>query len=412
MKPQIICLNPVCVEVPIIKLTNLNNRILINTDCSFHHYKYKLEEYFILLQNQKKVYCETCFEHDEKYVGYSLDTYLNVCSKCLNENKNEKIILFKDLKVGEYNSKQFSDNSLAKLYSIICQNFKEAKVNDKLVYELYLNYQYMNSYKEDENFSIDEISYIQKSLNLEKQIEQYKDSPFKTNIKYLINYNWNKKAIEILIIEKQEYIFSESINDCFPQIELSPFYYDIFLTVSNCDIKIWKIYEKEKIVKIQITINLENNKENFWFAKFSPLNEKVIFTVSNDLSVKIWNLEKIFYISEIKGIPQKIKNIIFSLNDESIIGLYSNQELYIYDINHKKILNQMHKNYILYSNFIDSKNLIIINPANIEIFNYIKNKCERTINYQYNYNNKYYYENGFLYILDNNLDIKSSLLDN
>jgi len=405
MKSQIICLNPDCSEVPNIRLENSNNTTWISTDCSIHHSKYKLDEYLISLQNQKKEYCETCLEHNEKYIGYSQDTCLNICRKCLNENKNEKIIYFEKLKVGEYNIKQFDDLSLSKLYSIIYQNLKEAEVNDKIVYELFLNYQYMNAYNEKETFSIDEVSYIQKSLNLEKQIEQYKDSPFKTNLKYIIRYNFNKKAIEIFNIEKQDYIFSENIEDSFPQIELSEFYYDIFLTASNYDIKIWKIFEKEKEVKIQTTINLEKNKENFCFAKFSSINEKVILTVSNDLSIKIWNLEKIFYISEIKDIPQKIKNVIFSLNNESIIGLYSNQEFYIYDINHKKAINQIHKNHILYSNFIDSENVLIINSENIEVYNYKENKSKRTINHQYNYNNKYYYKNGLLYILDNYLKI-------
>ena len=50
-----------------------------------------------------------------------------------------------------------------------------------------------------------------------------------------------EEAIEIFNIEKQDYIFSENIEDSFPQIELSEFYYDIFLTASNYDIKIWKI---------------------------------------------------------------------------------------------------------------------------------------------------------------------------
>ena len=405
MKSKIICLNPDCLEVPIIRLTNLNNTTWINTDCSIHHYKYKLDEYLISLENKKKVYCETCFEHNEKFIGYSLDTCLNKCNKCLNENKNEKTIFFKELKISENNIKKFSDFSLSKLYSIIYQNLKEADINDKLVYELFLNYQYINSYNENETMSIDEISYKQKTINLEKQIEQYKDSPFKTNLKYIIRYNFNKKSLEIFNIENQYYIFSQNINDYFPEIELSPFYFDIFLTVSKCDIKIWKIFEKEKEVKIQTTINLENNKENFSFAKFSSINEKVIFTVSNDLSIKIWNLEKIFYISEINEFLQRIKNIIFSLNDESIIGLYSNQEFYIYDINHKKIINQIHRNYILYSNFIDSEKVIIINSENIEIYNYKINQCERTINHQYNYNIKYYYKNGLLYIFDNYLKI-------
>ena len=95
-KLQIICLNLKCLEVPLIELTCSNNRIKIKTDCPFHHYKYDLDEYLLLIKASKKKYTCMCFEHYEKYIGYELETYLNVCSQCLNKKyKNEKIILLK-----------------------------------------------------------------------------------------------------------------------------------------------------------------------------------------------------------------------------------------------------------------------------------------------------------------------------
>ena len=236
---------------------------------------------------------------------------------------------------------------------------------------------------------------------------QFKDSPFKTNLKYIIRYNPKKKAIEALNLEKQKYLFSQTIDDLSPKIELSPFYYDIFLTVSKNGIKIWKIFEKKKEVKNQTIISLENSDEHFLFAKFSPLNEKVIISVSDDLSIKIWNLEKIFCISEIKDISNTtINNITFSLNDETVIGVYSNENFYLCDISHKKILSTIEKNYIIYSSFIDSEHLIIVNyPETIEIYNFKENKCERTINYQCNGNSEYFYLDGLLYILLGHLTI-------
>ena len=160
-------------------------------------------------------------------------------------------------------------------------------------------------------------------------------------------------------------------------------------------------------MKNQTIISLENSDEHFLFAKFSPLNEKVIISVSDDLSIKIWNLEKIFCISEIKGISNTtINNITFSLNDEAVIGVYSNENFYLCDISQKKILSTIEKNYIIYSSFIDSERLLIVNyPETIEIYNYKENKCERTINYQCNGNSEYFYLDGLLYILLGHLTI-------
>ena len=102
MKLQIICLNPDCLEVPIIRLTNAYNGTRINTNCSIHHYEYKLEEYLSLLEKQEKGFSEKCIEHNENYIGYSLDTNLNVCMKCLiDENKDEKIAYFNEIEISD-----------------------------------------------------------------------------------------------------------------------------------------------------------------------------------------------------------------------------------------------------------------------------------------------------------------------
>ena len=157
MKQQIICLNPNCNEVPLISLTYSENNLKIKTDCRFHHYKYRLEEYILLIKNQNKEYSTTCFEHNEKYKGFSLDTCLNVCSQCLTKEK-EKIILFEDIKPSNYNKNKLFDNFFSQLHSIINQNFNEEKKNGKLVAELYLNYEYINSYNKEEPIKSDEIN--------------------------------------------------------------------------------------------------------------------------------------------------------------------------------------------------------------------------------------------------------------
>ena len=154
-------------------------------------------------------------------------------------------------------------------------------------------------------------------------------------------------------------------------IELSPFYYDIFLSISMKEIKIWKILEEEKKINDKTTIVLDKKSENFILAKFSTLNEKIIITVSDNYSIKIWNLEKLFYIHEIPAFDVIVKNIIFPPNDESIIGIYSNQKFFIYDINSQMKVYEIKKYTLLYSSFLDSERVIIIDSKNINITYYM-----------------------------------------
>lgn len=151
-KSEIICLNPKCLEVPLIELMCSNNRIKIKTDCPFHHYKHDLDDYLPLIDGKEKEYAFTCFEHNEKYVGYELETCLNVCSKCLNQKDSKvKIKLFKDIKYDEFNKNKFTDNSLFKLYSIIYNNFLIAIKKEKLVSGIYINYNYINTYTKSQS---------------------------------------------------------------------------------------------------------------------------------------------------------------------------------------------------------------------------------------------------------------------
>ena len=402
MKQQIICLNPTCKEVPLINLTNSDNCYKIKVDCRFHHYKYELEEYLVLIKNQDKEYSTKCIEHNERYKGFLSDSFLNVCSQCLAEEKEkEKLIPFEEIKPSKYNKNKFYDNSLSLLYSIIYQNFNEAKNKEKLVAEIYLNYEYMNSYKEEESIKMDEINLNKIDFPLSKDEDKYWKYPFKTNLKYNIRCISNINTIEIFNIEENKYIYNHNKKYKNIKIELSPFYYDIFLTVETKEIKIWKILENE--IKIQSTICLIDKDENFIFAKFSPLNEKVIITVSDDYSIKIWNLEKIFYIHEIKCINDAIENIIFPPSNESIIGFSNKTDIFIYDIKSQKIIYNLQKDIIVYSNFIDSEKLIIIDKKNIEINNYkTKLQLKKIIN-NYRYNDKYFQNDGLLYILNEHL---------
>ena len=404
-KSQIICLNPKCFEVPLIELMCSNNRIKIKTDCPLHHYKYDLEEYLPLIAEPKKEYTDTCFEHYEKYIGYELETCLNVCSQCISQKDgNDKIMLFKDIKYDEFNKIKFTDNSLSKLYSIIYNIFLKAKNEEKLVAGIYINYDYINKYTISKSNLIEEISINKNIFPFIDQIKQYKYCPFKFNLKYLIRHVRVKKIIEIIVFDSNESMNFPISNLNIKEIELSPFYSDIFATVSSKEIKIWKISEEEQKIDDKSTIFVDNVFEVFTQAKFSTLNEKIVITVSDNFSLKIWNLEKIFYIYEVHISQESIKNINFCPNDESIIGIDSTENYYIYDINNDKIICEIWKDILLYSSFIDSENVIIINPENFEIYNYKKNQSIYKKENKYG-SKKYFYKNNLLYVFSNHLII-------
>ena len=407
-KPQIICLNPKCLEVPLIEILYSNNGIKIKTDCHFHHYKYDLDEYLTLIEDPKKEYNCTCFEHYEKYIGYELETYLNVCSQCFNQkDDNNKTVLFIDIKYDEFNKNKFTDNSLSKLYSIIYNNFLNAKNEKKLVAGIHINYDYINKYtisKLKPNLK-EEISINKKIFPFRDHIMQYKYCPFKFNLKYLIRHVRVKKIIEIIVFDSNEFMNIPIGNLNIMEIELSPFYSDIFATVSSKEIKIWKISEAEKKIYDKSTIFLNKEFEVFTQAKFSNLNEKIIITVSDNFSLKMWNLEKIFYICEILINQESIKNIHFSPNDESIIGIDSIKNCFIYDINNNKHICEIWKDSIIYSSFIDSEKVIIIDSENIEIHNYKKNQCIKKMENKFDYCNKYFFKDSLLYVFYNNLKI-------
>ena len=399
MDTQIICFNPKCEEVPVIKLIHSTTSYKIETDCPLHHYRYELEEYLKLLKKQSKRYSSVCSEHNKEYEGFFEETHLNACQDCLLNKKEKeiKVILFKKLKVEESRHCDISNNdSFEQLYNIIIQNFIEAKEGNKLVAGLYLNYMYINSYKEYKPILYDEIKIESKIINLDNKINFFQYE-FKLNFKYLIRYIFDNKKIEVWILEKKECISINDITDYILEIKLNPFYYQIFLTVSRKNVTIWEIDEEKKEIILKSNIYLENySQENFILVFFSSTNEKILFTVSEENIIKIWDLEKIFYIKEIKFFKSnKIINIISSPGDESIIGIQTTSDNFIYNIEEEKIIYR-EKGRVKYYNFIDSETIIVVTNFIIEIKNFKQN-------YTYKIDNifglgQYYYEDDLLYI--------------
>jgi len=396
MDIQIICFNPKCEEVPVIKLIHSNTSYKIVTDCPLHHYRYELEEYLQLLKKQAKKYSSVCSEHNKEYEVFFEDTHLNACQDCLLNKKEKEIIFFKDIKVDENNyCNIFSNDSLEQLYTIIIRNFIYAKENNKIVAGIYLNYMYIISYKEYKPISNDqEIKIESKVINLNNKINFF-HYQFKLNFKYLIRI-FHNNIIEVWILEKNECISINDNTDMF-EIELSPFYYQIFLTVSSKNVKIWEINEDKREINLKTTIYLEkNSQENFRYASFSSINEKIIFSISKEDIIKIWDLENMFYIKEINFFKyNNVINIISSPGDESIIGIQTSSDNYIYNIEEEKIINQENGR-VKYCNFIDSETIIVVKNSFIEIKNFKKNNTYKIKNIFGI--GQYFYEDDLLYI--------------
>ena len=408
MNSQIICLNPNCIEVPIISLIYSNECFKINTDCPIHHYQYRLEEYLNLLKNLKKEYLSICYKHNKKYIGFVEESHINICDECISKEKEkEKLLFFKEIKFEEEAKKFKVNSSLMQLYNIILQNFNNALKNNKLVAGIYLNFIYINSLNDYSFIPKEDEIKIDSNINNIKDADNFYDNPFKANSKYLIYFIENNK-ITVYIQEKNEYIIG--YDDSFPctQLELSPFYYQIFLTVSDSNIKIWEISEEKKTITLITIIYLENGeKEKFKLAKFSNINEKYISSVSflrGKYSIKIWSLDKIFNIFEINNLEKRIYNIIFSPDNESIIGFEGKSSIYIYDLNEKKYIKRISNRPHQYFDFIDSENIIIIYDDIVEIRKINKNDT-KTKKIKFTNVFKYYYENDLLYIFHNYLSI-------
>ena len=407
MEPQIICLNKECKEVPIIELINSDNGFRLKTDCPLHHYIYRLEDYLNQISTQDKKYNSICLKHKKKYEAFFKNTNVNLCYDCLSDEriKEKKIIYFKDIENDENECKKFSqDNNLSKLSNIVFNNYKDAQKAKKLLAGLYFNYNYINSFESEKSKYDDKVKIFSKIVDYDKYIKYFDNYEFEINLKYLF-CSFEDKYIKVLNLETN--ICLNAIEDNSSKIlmiELSPFYYHIFLTVSFDNVKIWEISEEKKELLQKSKIYLDNSRnEKFKFAMFSTLNEKIIFTVSDNYSVKIWNLEKIFCINEINSI-EKFNNIRLSPDKESIIGFNSTKKIIIYNLNDKSKVIEMPLKNILYFNFMLADNIIVCYGQLIEIRNYKNNSIIKKIKneYQMLY---FFYHDEFLYIFSKYLII-------
>ena len=434
METQLICPNDECNEIPIIKLITQNKNYIISIDCSTHHYKFKLEEYLNIINYQKKEYNNICTEHNSQFDGFLKDININVCKFCEFSPNFEKINFESFSCENITYDRVFNNQLLNKLYIIIIENYVNGIKQNKLVAALYLNKRYINLYKTDNliiNNNQENYFYLKNQLNIFKHNDKIcynklnknkqilkiyqndlkemddnilenlsnRENEFVLNCKFFIRIFRFENLIVVLKIEKGTFLTAKYESYNFIRIELSPFYEQIFMTISLYDIRIWEISEDTQKILNKITLYLPETYNKIKLSKFSTINEKMIFSVSTNNSIRIWNLEKIFNISECNNIPKDniINDIVFS-SKESIIGILTKKSIFIYDIKLNKIINTINKKY-LYFNFINSNEFIIID------YNYIKkmtmnNEVIMQIKFNFIYEQTFYFYNNdyLLYI--------------
>ena len=415
MKVKLICTNEECNEIPIIQLIQQNQNISIRTDCSSHHYKFELDEYLSIIINQDKEYNNICPEHKLEYDGFLMDYNINLCKLCECSFANK--IKFTDLEDLSYAYTE-KCTSLKNLNKMIFENYAKAKKENKLIAAIYLNLKYMNTFLSGKDIIYPtklkhSLVFIKETtINRNSNILNHK---FDINSKYLVVLNGF--SITAFLINQNKYYEIEQDSEHFELIELHPVYEQIFLSLSNLNIRIWEISEeKEKIIN-KITIFFPDSADKLTFAKFSPINENLIFSVNKYKSIQIFNLEKLFNVFEINDIKKKVQiyDIAFSPK-ESIIGfLDRNKIIIIYDITLKAIIKIIERDYSYFS-FINSDEFIIIENNIIKVFSINNEREDKTIKIETNQiNNKmnYYFDtihnllyifSDMIYIIDINLN--------
>lgn len=418
---KLICTNDECYEVPMIQLINHNKIYFILTDCSSHHYKFELNEYLNLLQNQSKEYNCICPLHNFKFIGFLKNYNINFCEKCDIYSLEEKVN-FNNLENLDY-SKLFENDLLKKLYKIVASDYINAKKQDKLVSTIYINLKYLNYFSvgisQKDSVKIKSCLLLKKSISIKEnyqnefnsinQYTTYETKKFDINSKYLIRL-LDLKKIQAFIIDKNEYINLNNESDKFKSIEFNPNYEDIFLSVSSFFLKIWEINEKQKNIENKMTIYFTDNSVEINFAKFSPFNEKKIFSISENNLIQVWNMENIFNTFELE-IDKKmiIKDIICSL-EESIIAILNDNFILIYNILFKKYEKKIKIGH-RYFNFINSKEFIIvldniiqlmsIDSQEIQVLNYESTDINNSLSfYLDNKYNSLYIFSKYIYIVN------------
>lgn len=219
--------------------------------------------------------------------------------------------------------------------------------------------------------------------------------------------NANSSYIISIILDKIKIYFIESnkiidvlINKDIIDTDMHHFYKTIFLTVSDNDINIWEISEKENECKKRISIN--GNKQNFFKAVFCKNDDKLLASYSKDATIKIWNFENRFCVKNISVNATVYKIEFFSdylyYFEPNSITIYNNKLSEIED----RIKTDLHNFFV-----INSGSIITIKDNEIKYYDQIITKKKNNIRY-YDINSFKYYKfetiiNNIFY--DNNLDI-------
>ena len=360
---------PECFLIPIIKLINEDNEIIIEIKCEKNHIeKIKLKEFYKKTtainiydalcynnndHNQKDktsfIYCMECEhffcpechgnhikEHNEKYCNinkfdyqckihnqpylkYCLSCSKNICDKCIEHNEHDVIFINNQIDIDEYRNK--INKSIFYLNCIV-ENFNiYIQKSNKLLEELILNF---------EKFKTINTYELEICINLIKLVDEYKNSKER-----VFNYNIikNLEGLTFNHLNVNNIINITNKNNTLSSI----FYFNKFLSNDNnmlqnsiLDYNINKLKELE----------LNKDEDYLILSGMKLFNKRIAFNYSNG-KLKIYNntLKNEFSIQ----LPEnEYGYCITQLKDETILVGTNLGNIYSYKINDNTI-NQINK---------------------------------------------------------------------
>lgn len=188
-------------------------------------------------------------------------------------------------------------------------------------------------------------------------------------------------------------------------VEMHHNYKNIFLSISENEIKIWEIIENKKKCEAKITIR--GHKKGIIKALFCKNNDKQFISYSKDNTIKIWSMDKSFCITSI-SVKNKIKNIEFF--QDHLFYQEENESIVIYDpvklIKRSTIKIKLEKFFVIFENVKDKDpyDFIIFNEKRLILKSNINKKLifddePRNIFYDDNFEIIYIFFNCYLEII-------------
>lgn len=199
------------------------------------------------------------------------------------------------------------------------------------------------------------------------------------NSSYIISQDYPELYIYCLNPDNNDYeLINIEIDFKMKHIEMHHIYKNIFLTVSAENTIIWEIKENKECKQ---KIKIKSHNESFEEAFFCKNEEKSFVTLSDDNTIKLWNLEKSYYIMKITN-DEKInkieyyKNYIYYQESKKFIVIYDTNKL----CERNRITIDIDNFFTIYDNKNKTYDFVIYNKTSNSLMLYSEQDNKLTLN--------------------------------